>query len=251
MNQEDDFRATWLDGLARLRQGDSIATVQEQHRIVSSELLGDCKTDSAARACDEITLHLCLQKTSNVQRPTSNWKLRAPQGKPIIRRLPQTQSDEPLVETTIDCWPKRADDIFACRRRISKIFGFEIQMPISPWLNRFFDRFSKYNEVVESSAACVVFASDRRFRQVPMTVPEWIVALPIELGVLRVRKRGCMQSVRGVKRHLQSQKNHIAFPCFRKKIVALVQADTLQRHHSADAFVDVCRQALRRNGTIL
>src|SRR5437762_14117116 len=99
MNQEDDFRATWLDGFARLRQGDTIATVQEQHRIVSSELLGDCTTDSAARACDEITLHLCLQKTSNVQRPTSNieLELRAPQGKPIIRRLPQTQSDEPLV----------------------------------------------------------------------------------------------------------------------------------------------------------
>src|SRR5438132_570673 len=130
--------------------------------------------------------------------------LRPAQRKPVIRRLPQTQSNELLIEPIINLWPERTDDIFASRRWVSKIFRFEIQMSISPWLKRFFDRFSKRNKVVEDSAARLVLASDGCFRQVPMTMAARIVALAVEPCVLRVRKRGCMQSVRGVERHLQS-----------------------------------------------
>ena len=57
MNQQDHFRAMWLNGFACLRQSYRIAPVQEEHRIVCGELLSNCTTDSAARACDEITLH--------------------------------------------------------------------------------------------------------------------------------------------------------------------------------------------------
>jgi len=71
MNQENHFRATWLDGPARLREGNGIAPVQEQHCIVCGQLLSDGATNSAARAGNEITLHLRAE-TSNVQRLTSN-----------------------------------------------------------------------------------------------------------------------------------------------------------------------------------
>ena len=108
------------------------------------------------------------------------------QRKAVVRRFPQSQSNEPLVETIIDPWPKCADDIFTGRRSSSKIFRFEIQMSIPPWLKRFFDRFSKGSKVVEDSAARIVLGSDSRFRQVPMTVAEPIITLPVELGVLRV-----------------------------------------------------------------
>jgi hypothetical protein len=57
MNQQDHFRTMWLDGFACLRQSYRIAPMQEEHRIVCGELLSNCTTDSAARACDEITLH--------------------------------------------------------------------------------------------------------------------------------------------------------------------------------------------------
>src|SRR6266496_5481955 len=115
MSQEDHSRATWLDGFPRLRQGDRITTVQEKHRVFSGELLGDCAANPAARTGDEITSHVFLRKrrTSNAQRPTPSWKLRPPQRKPVIRRLPQTQSNQLLVQTIIDPRPKRADDIFS------------------------------------------------------------------------------------------------------------------------------------------
>src|SRR6266487_1536944 len=253
MNQWDHLRATRLDGLARFRESDRVAPVQEQNRILCSQLLGNGTADSAAGACDEVTLHCVGRKrrTSDAQRPTPNRKLRTPQRKPIVRRLGQTQSNQLLVETIIDPWPKRADDIFSRRRRVSKIFRFEIQMSISPWLKRFFDRFEQRKKIVKGSAARIVLSSDGCFRQVSMTVTERIIALAIKPCVLRIGKRGCMQSVCRVKRHLQSQKNRVALPCFRKKIVALVQTDALERHHCVHAFVDVSRQTLGRDGTIL
>src|SRR5207249_12147610 len=92
------------------------------------------------------------------------------QCKPVVRSLPQAQSDQVLIETIIDFWPKRADDIFSCRGRVPKIFRFEIQMPAAPWLKRFFDRVPKCNEVIERSAARIVIASNGRLCQVPMTM---------------------------------------------------------------------------------
>src|SRR6266436_9992344 len=108
MNQKDHFRATRLDSLARFRESDRVAPVQEQNRILCSKLLGNGTADSAARACDEVTLHCARRKrrTSDAQRPTPNRKLRASQGKPVIRRLPQAQSNQLLVESIIDPWPQ-------------------------------------------------------------------------------------------------------------------------------------------------
>ena len=75
MNQEHDLGATRLDGLARLREGNRIAPVQEQLRVVCGQRLSDRAANSAARACNKITLHFRLTKTSNAQRSTSNAEL--------------------------------------------------------------------------------------------------------------------------------------------------------------------------------
>src|SRR5439155_21595635 len=77
MNQEHDLCATRLDGLARLRQGNGIAPVQEQLRIVCGQRLSVRVANSAARACDEITFHSTSRKrrTPNAERPTSNAEL--------------------------------------------------------------------------------------------------------------------------------------------------------------------------------
>src|SRR6266481_3312531 len=64
MNQKDHFRATRLDSLARFRESDRVAPVQEQNRILCSKLLGNGTADSAAGACDEVTLHEPTRKVS-------------------------------------------------------------------------------------------------------------------------------------------------------------------------------------------
>src|SRR6266540_3391656 len=253
MSQEDHSRATWLDGFPRLRQGDRIATVQEKHRVFSGELLGHCAANPAARTGDEITSHVFLRKrrTSNAQRPTPSWKLRPPQRKPVVRCLPQTQANEPLPEAIIELRPKRANDIFSGRRRIAKILRFEIKMSISPWLKRFCHRVLQRHKVVERAAAHIVIASDSRFRQIPVTVTRWIVAFAIKVCVLGIGKRGCMQSMRRLKRRLQSEKNGFVPQSFSEKIGTLVQTNAVHRHRALYALVDVSRQTLGCGGTIL
>src|SRR5439155_15908231 len=64
MSQREHFRATRLDGLACLREGNRIAPVQEQHSVFRGEFLSDCTSDSPASACDQITLHKLAAKLS-------------------------------------------------------------------------------------------------------------------------------------------------------------------------------------------
>src|SRR2546428_11309328 len=75
MNQEDHFGAMRLNRFACLRQGYRIAPVQEQHRIVCGELLGNCATDPAARAGDEITLHDFAAKLSRAYKHSNAGRL--------------------------------------------------------------------------------------------------------------------------------------------------------------------------------
>src|SRR4029077_1110367 len=120
--------ATRLDSLARFRESDRVTPVQEQNRILCSKLLCNGTADSAAGACNEVTLHCSRRKrrTSNpptqgygvasAQRPTPNWRLagrertrrafqpttrrsvptnlRPAQRKSVIRCLPQAQSNK-------------------------------------------------------------------------------------------------------------------------------------------------------------
>src|SRR5690242_19383905 len=98
-------------------------------------------------------------------------------------------------------------------------------MAIAPWVERFCNSVLQRNEIVKRSAAYIVLAAHSRFRQVAVTVPAWIVALAIEVRVLGIGKRRCMQAMCCMKWHLQSQENNLVSPRLRKKVVALLQAN--------------------------
>src|SRR6185436_4718418 len=106
------------------------------------------------------------------------------------------------------------------------------------------NRVVQCNEIVKRSTALIVFASDRCLRQVAMAVAGRIVALTIKPDVLGIGKRCRMQSMRRVKRYLQSQENRVVLPCFGKEIGPLVQTNPMQWHHRIDAFVEVFSQTL-------
>jgi hypothetical protein len=77
----------------------------------------------------------CAQLARRVRassRRSSNRALHSAQRKPVICGFPQTQSHELLIETIINLWPKRAHDVFACRRSAAKILRFQIEMAILP-----------------------------------------------------------------------------------------------------------------------
>src|ERR1041385_2981369 len=61
-----------LDSFSRLRQRNRVAAVQKQLHVFRGKLLSYRAPNAAARTSDEITLHISLRKTSNVQRRTSN-----------------------------------------------------------------------------------------------------------------------------------------------------------------------------------
>src|SRR5438034_5842521 len=101
------------------------------------------------------------------------------------------------------------------------------------------DRVVQRNKIVKCSTARMVFASDRCLSQVPMTVTIRIVALAIEPDVLGSGKLPRVQSMGCVERHLHSEKNCIAVPCFREEIGPLVEMNAMCRHHCIQSWVDV------------
>ena len=149
-------------------------------------------------------------------------ELRPPQGKPVVRCFPQTQSNKLLTEAAIDLWPKRADNIFARRRDIPKIIGLKVEMSIPPRRKRLFDRSSKLDKIVKCSTASIVLTASRRLSQIAMTVTKRIVALAVELRVFGIRESNRVQTMGGIEWHSHSKENGGAIPNFREKIVALV-----------------------------
>src|SRR5205807_2406616 len=90
------FRATRLDGLACLREGNRIAPVQEQHSVFRGEFLSDCTSDSPASACDQITLHKLAAKLSLAYKDSN---LRGPnQSGAKTPRTPNLRSADPDVD---------------------------------------------------------------------------------------------------------------------------------------------------------
>jgi len=154
MNQHRDLGAFRFDGLAGLRVSHRVASMQKQLHISAGEFFCDRATNSAARARSEnvscSSEENVERRPLNVQRRIQKWCRRraaasgqrtvpsnassSPQCKPVIGRFPQTQSHHSSIKTIINLWPKRADDIFPCRRRASKIVRFQIEMPILPRL---------------------------------------------------------------------------------------------------------------------
>src|ERR1051326_8651292 len=149
-------------------------------------------------------------------------ELRPAQRKAVIRRLPQTQPNEPMPYPIVNLRPKRPHDVFTCGRRVLKILCFEIEMAISPRLKRFRNRVLQRHKIVERAAASVVFAADCRFSQIAVSMAARIIALAVKLRVIWLGKCGCMQSMRRMERHLQSEENGLIRPRFGKKIIALM-----------------------------
>jgi hypothetical protein len=177
--------------------------------------------------------------------------LRSSQGKPVIRRLPQTQSNKLLTEAIINLWPKRADNIFTRRRNIPKIIGLNVEMAIPPRRKRFFNRFSEFDKLVKCSTASVVFAAKRCLSQITMPVTKRIVALAVELRIFGIGKSNRLQTMGSIERHPHSEENAAVIPNFREKIFALMQTDAMQRHRGIHAFVKIPGQTFRSNRTIL
>src|SRR6266516_1189851 len=124
-------------------------------------------------------------------------------------------------------------------------------MSILPWLKRVIDRLSERDKILECSTPSIVLAADRRLCEITMAMTKRIAALSVEFCVLGIGKSGGMQSMRSIERHLHPKKNSLVVPYFRKKIVSLVQANTMQRHQRIHTFVNISRQALGRYRTIL
>src|SRR6267378_7733861 len=123
-------------------------------------------------------------------------------------------------------------------------------MPIPPRFQRFLNGFRQGNKIVERSAALIVVATDCSFRQVTMAMPQWIVALAVELCVFGIGKNSSAQTVCRIKSHPHSKEDGSVLPHLGKKIRALVQTYTIQRTHRPCPLEDVISQTLRCDGTI-
>ena len=150
------------------------------------------------------------------------------QRKPIIRRFPEAQPDELLIEAIVDLRPKRPHNVFPRRRRIAKLVGFEVQMSILPRGKRLCDCFSESTKILNCATPFIVLAGNRCLRHVAVTMPEWIIAFAVKLRVLGIGETGGMQSMRSIEWHPKPEKDAFVMPDFGKKIVTLMQAHTMQ-----------------------
>src|SRR5205809_6954350 len=124
-------------------------------------------------------------------------------------------------------------------------------MSIPPRRKRFFDCSSKFDKIVKCSTSSVVLTANRCLSQIAMTVAKRIVALAVELRIFGIGKSHRLQTMGSIEGHSHSEENTAVIPCFRKKIFALVQTDTMQRRHGVDAFVKISSQRFRRNRAML
>src|SRR5947207_7176116 len=256
-----------LDSLARFGQRDRITSMQQQSNIFRGDLLSYCPADSPAGAGDQISFHvtqtscLIVRQASSLPSPgqdahaTESGKmpeLRSPERKPIIRRFPEAQSDELLIEAIVDLRPKRPHNVFARRRRIAKLVGFEVQMSILPRCKRLGDCFSESIKILNRASPLIVLTANRCLRHIAVAMPKWIIAFAVKLRVLGIGETFRMQSMRSIEWHSKPEKDALVMPHFGKKIVPLVQPDAMQqRQTSIHLLVNVISQALRRYRTIL
>src|SRR6266566_10031494 len=124
-------------------------------------------------------------------------------------------------------------------------------MSILPRSKRLFDGSSKHDKIAESSAAFVVLAANCCLCHIAMTVTKRIIAFAVKLRVLGVGKTGGMQPMRSIERHLEPEKDAFIIPYFGKKIVPLVQTNTMERQQHVNALINVFCQTLGRDWTIL
>ena len=103
---------------------------------------------------------------------------------------------------------------------------------------------SQIAKIVKRAAARVVGAADRGLGQVTVAVPAGVVAFAVEVGVLGHRKCRSVEAMSGTERATQAEKKIFVAPIFGKEIVALVEADALQRESAHHPLEKILRQAL-------
>src|ERR1043166_2214365 len=77
-----------------------------------------------------------------------------------------------------------------------------------------------------------------------------IIALAVERQVFFRGEFAGVEPMRGTERDLHSEEIFSSVPVLGKKIVALMQADAIERQLLPDPFVNVAGQILRRDGLI-
>src|SRR5262249_13576224 len=123
-------------------------------------------------------------------------------------------------------------------------------MSILPARERFAQRISKSNEVVERAAAFIIFIADCCFGQIEMTVTARIIAFAEQCLILFVRERRDMQPVRRAESHLCPEKNTSVRPGFGEKIIAFVQANSVNGQRCRDPSTKISRQTFSRRWQI-
>src|SRR5712691_11806288 len=151
-----------------------------------------------------------------------------------------------MADAIVDLRPKRANDVFAGGGIFSKVVGLQIEMSILPGSKRLGDRASERHKIVKCSTSLIVVTANRCLGDIPMAVAEGIAALPVELRVLRIGKFVGLETMRRAERHLHSEENAFIIPNLGEKIVALVQANAVERQTRVDALVNVTGQTLGR-----
>ena len=91
-----------------------------------------------------------------------------------------------MLEATVDFGPKRADDVFAGRWIFSKVFSFEVQMPILPEFQRLLDCAFESDEVKEHSGSLIVLSTNCRLRHIAMTMPAGAIAFAEKFDILLI-----------------------------------------------------------------
>jgi len=125
-------------------------------------------------------------------------------------------------------------------------------MSVLPGLKRLFDGLSKRTKIIERSAAFVALTANRCLRHVAVAMPKLIIAFAIKLRVLGIGKTSDVQSMGSIEWNPNPEKNGLVVPYFGKKIIALMQAHTMQHRHTCiRLLVNVTSQALCRYLAIL
>src|SRR5207253_3151958 len=130
-----------------------------------------------------------------------------------------------LLKRVIDFRPERAHDIFAGGRLIAKLQRLEVEMFVAPGRERLAHGVAQFFNIGQRTRTLVIFTADCRLCDVAMAMSARVIAFPKELRVLRLGKRRDMQTMGSAKRFAHSQEHSAVTPSFRKKIMALMQAN--------------------------
>ena len=135
----------------------------------------------------------------------------------IVRRLPEAQAGQAIVQPRIKLRPQNANDVFAGRRGCAKFLRLDIEVLVLPRPERSFDAMEQRAKTVKRSAPLIVGTADRRLRQIAMTMAARVVALAIKGKVLGLGEAGRVQAVRGAERPLHSKEKISVMPVPAKK----------------------------------